>query len=499
MKIFGYSLIVAMNIFVYLPPTIAAEENKSPPQVLTVEDIVRYEQLARADRLYLSGAFNSANLIYREVKKTFAQETERLDTIAQPIYDPTQLTPSAAVYWRMYGEGIQQDLQSKILVPSQLLSQEYPEFIPGHIYYAQALQKYGKDREAANALQEAFSKYPSEPELVKAKIAADVKIKNWLEASISARQFALFNSNHPQATEFIQLADENLQRYQDDLNSRLTTNAIGGILTGVLGYIATGSLFGPFSALDTTILLLQGESGVGKSVTKDIVEKVPLLADSEVNDYVRKIGTKLAKVGGRDEFEYEFYIIMDDRLNAFALPGGKIFINAGALMKTDSEAELAGLLAHELSHTILSHSFQIITEGNFTANLGQFIPYVGSTAANLLVLNYSRDMERQADEFGTRMLAASGYAADGLRNLMVILDRQKKTEGTTTPPEWLSTHPDTENRIKYIEERIIKNNFNRYTYEGVGRHKEIKKHVNRLWQKYQESEEYRLRNSQKKS
>ncbi len=139
--------------------------------------------------------------------------------------------------------------------------------------------------------------------------------------------------------------------------------------------------------------------------------------------YVNEIGQKLAVVAGRNDFKYEFYVVMDDQLNAFALPGGKVFVNAGAIAKTNSEAELAGLLAHELSHAVLSHGFQLVAEGNLVANVTQYTP-LGNTVANLVVFNYSRDMERQADTLGTRLLSPTGYAADGLLNLMLTLSSQ---------------------------------------------------------------------------
>jgi beta-barrel assembly-enhancing protease len=168
--------------------------------------------------------------------------------------------------------------------------------------------------------------------------------------------------------------------------------------------------------------------------------------------------------------------LLDKDLNAFALPGGKVFINAGAIVKTSSEAELAGLLAHELSHTILSHGFQLMTKGNLTFNLAQFIPRVGGLVGNLLTLDYSRDMERQADVLGTRLLASSDYAADGLYNLMVILGKENKN----SPPSWLSSHPATKNRVQYLAEQIQENGYNRYAYEGVERHAKVRERVRQL-------------------
>ena len=460
-----------------------AQEQPEP----TPQEIARYQKLFVADQLYLLGDTLAAEQLYREIKDPFASEEEsEVEEIPEPIHDSAELNPAAAVYWRLYQEGLEHEkLTSKVLAPLQLLVEQYPEFIPGHLHYAQVLEDNERDEEGLRVLQQAVTIYPHQPELLRAKIEEDNEAEKWLEASLTARQFALFNPDHPQAEAFTQLADENLERYKDDLRSQLTWNTIGNVITGAIGYALTGNLLGPLSAMETTILLLQGESNIGERFSNQLREQLPMVEDEEVLEYVREIGNKLAAVAGRDEFEYEFHVVMDDRLNAFALPGGKIFVNAGAIIETESEAELAGLLAHELSHAVLSHGFQLVTQGNLTANIAQFIPYVGGTAANLLVLNYSREMEQQADTFGTRILVASDYAADGVRNLMVTLGEQ----GNPSPPAWLSTHPDTEDRVRYLENLIVSNDYNRYAYEGVSRHKEIKERVEALLKEYEESQE----------
>ena len=235
--------------------------------------------------------------------------------------------------------------------------------------------------------------------------------------------------------------------------------------------------------------MLRGESAVGEASVGQIKKQVPLLKDEAVTNYIDRIGKKIANASGREEFDYQFHVVMDDTLNAFALPGGKIFVNAGAIMKTDSEAELAGLLAHEVSHSALSHGFQLVTKGNLTANVISYVPYVGNTASSLIVLNYSRGMEKQADVFGTRILVNAGYAADGVRNLMAQLHESHQDEDNPEPPAWLSSHPNTEQRIAYMERLIVDNNLNRYAYEGVDRHQEIKQLVKTQWQKYEECAE----------
>lgn len=475
--------------------TDSSNDNEVTKKEPTSEQIIRYLKLATADQFYLAGEKNAAEKLYREVKQPWEIEKKltRQTKIAEPFYETEKLSPAGAVYWRTYQSGLKQNLASKIVVPLQLLVEEQPEFIPGHIHYAEALQKQAKTEEALKVLQTAISQYPNEPKLLRVKIAADIADKNWLDASITARQFTLFNPQHPEAAEFTQLADQYRENFQSQLRAELRENAIGNLITGAVGYALTGNLFGPISALETTIMLLRGESAVGESTAKQAQKYLPMVKDPEVLNYVKSVGQKVAAVSGRDEFDYQFYVVMDDQINAFALPGGKVFVNAGAIMKTESEAELAGLLAHEIAHAVLSHGFQLVSRGSLTANVAQYIPYVGGLTGNLIVLNYSRDMERQADTFGTRMLVNAGYAADGVRNLMVKLDREAAKEELPEPPAWLSTHPQTEARINDLENLIIKNNLNRYAYEGVAKHQKISQKVAKLWHQYQQTEEYKER------
>jgi predicted Zn-dependent protease len=351
------------------------------------------------------------------------------------------------------------------------------------------LEKYDKKEQTLAVLEKAATRYPNQPELVKARVVALGKNEKWIEASIAARQFALLNPDNPQAPEFIKIADDYLKRYQSQLRGRLRGNLIGNILTGALGYALTGSLFGPLSAVQNTALLLRGETAVGERVVKQAKRRLDLIQDEEVNSYVNELGQKLANAAGRNEFKYEFYTVLDDKLNAFALPGGKVFINAGAIKNANSESELAGLLGHELSHAVLSHSFQLITEGTLTANLTQFIPYIGGILSDLTTLSYGRDMERQADVLGTRLLVSTGYAADGLYNLMVILRKQEEEKKKDIPPAWLATHPLTRDRVSYLESLITSMNYNRYAYEGVERHNAIQAKVAQLLKEHKAREE----------
>ena len=466
-------------------PTPSPEATDKPETTPTPspEEISRQQKLIEADQLYMGGQFAAAEKLYREVKAPFA-ETAVTQKRPAPILDPAQLSPAGKVFWREAEAASGQKIKTRVLVPLRLLVEKHPEFVPGQVLLAQTLQQYDHPKEALDLLERATTLYPAQPDLLKAKIAALAEAEQWMEASLAARQFALLNYNQPDAPEFAKLADENLERYKKHLRRELRGNAIANVITGALGYALTGSLFGPFSAVQTTTMLLRGESAVGESVAKRASKQLELVKDKAVVDYVNEVGQKLAQVAGRNDFQYEFYVVLEDDLNAFALPGGKVFVNAGAIAHTKSEAELAGLLAHELSHAVLSHGFQLVAEGNLVANVTQFVP-LGGTIANLFTLDYSRDMERQADLLGTRLLASTGYAADGLRNLTITLKQQEKN----SPPSWLASHPLTDQRIRYLEELIERNGYNRYAYEGVARHAQIKEQVKKLLAQKEQREE----------
>ncbi len=448
----------------------------------TPEEIARQKKLIEGDKLYQAGNIAQAEKIYRSAKEPFTN-TSDIKPPNAAIVDPAQLPPAAKVYWREGQAGIVTNLQTRTLVPLELLVEKYPEFIPGNIKYAEALKKYGQNKKALEVLERATSLYPNQAELVKVRVDALSDEKEWMQASLAARQFALLNPDNSQAQEFTQIADEKLKKYTSYIRRETRGNAIANIITGVVGYAATGSLLGPFSALDSTLMLLKGEQGVGRSVAKQAKKGMDLIEDKEVNEYINGIGQKLAKIAGRNEFEYEFFVIPEDSLNAFALPGGKVFIHAGAIAKTNSEAEIAGLIGHELSHAVLSHGFQLVTQANLISNVTQYIP-LGGTVGRILTFDYSRDMERQADRLGTRLIVASGYAADGLRNLMVTMKKEQKN----APPVWLSTHPGGSERVRYLEALITTNGYNRYAYEGVASHQKIKDRVKQIMKEKEEKD-----------
>lgn len=441
-------------------PAIAAPEPNAAP----IDPAVALELLREGDALWQMGLRREAEARYRLAKAPF----DEVDVVEVPplVTEPEALPPEGQVYWREAEAGRSQNSRPRMESALRLLTQQHPEFVLGHLRYAEVLAAGDRSNEALAVLERAVGLYPDSAELVQARVAALATNGQLVEAAIAARQFALMYPDDPAAAEFEVLAAQHARTFRNRLERDLRAGAIANLLTGALGFALTGNLFGPISSIQTGIALLRGEENVGEAIARRAARQLPLIQDEAVNAYVNDIGQRLAAMTGRSEFEYEFFIIRDRSLNAFALPGGKIFINAGAILKARSEAELAGLIAHELAHTSLSHGFQLAVDANTLGNAFQLIPY-GGYAANLLYFNYSRDMERQADAFGTRLLASAGYAADGLHGLMVTLEKQERR---VAPFEWLSTHPDTRERQRNIERQIRQNGYNRYAYEGIDRH-----------------------------
>ncbi|MFM6002356.1 MAG: tetratricopeptide repeat protein, partial [Sphaerospermopsis kisseleviana] len=143
--------------------------------------------------------------------------------------------------------------------PLQLLSEKNPEFVPGHVLLAQALEKYNKPKEAREVLERASSLFPYNPDVAKARVKALEADEQWLEASIAARQFAIVNPDHSENAEFVNIADKNFGRFRGDLNNQILTTAILG---GLGGFLTGDFRSSAFQAVELAKLMLNGESAM---------------------------------------------------------------------------------------------------------------------------------------------------------------------------------------------------------------------------------------------
>ncbi len=186
--------------------------------------------------------------------------------------------------------------------------------------------------------------------------------------------------------------------------------------------------------------------------------------DKEVQQYVLMIGKKIERVVPR-KLPYEFYVVNSPVVNAFALPGGKIFVNVGLLYVLENESQLAGVLGHELAHVNARHHARFLEKQYGIAILFNILAVLlanqknadiflqfGKIGAQLLTLKYSRDQEREADRLGVKFAYEAGYNPEGLLETFLIF----KKLGSAGAPEWLLTHPLPENRYKEIKKLISK-------------------------------------------
>ncbi|HYS52748.1 MAG TPA: M48 family metallopeptidase [Thermoanaerobaculia bacterium] len=202
---------------------------------------------------------------------------------------------------------------------------------------------------------------------------------------------------------------------------------------------------------------------VGQQSAVEAEQQLPILNDAQINAYVNQIGQRLAANAGGPGFQYRFRVVNASDINAFALPGGFIYINRGVLDNARNEGEVAGVLAHEISHVALRHGTHQASKaylaqagisilggllgGKVGQGTAQVINAVGGFGLNALFLKYSRDIETQADVRGSQILTASGYTPVDMVNFFKTLERVDPSKKTN----FLSDHPAPPDRIARIE------------------------------------------------
>jgi predicted Zn-dependent protease len=205
------------------------------------------------------------------------------------------------------------------------------------------------------------------------------------------------------------------------------------------------------------------ELEIGRSAAAEVRATLGLVDDQKLQTYVQRIGATLAHTSHRPELPWTFGVVDDPTPNAFALPGGYIFLTRGMMNLMNSEAELAAVLGHEIGHVTARHSVTAVSRQQL-AQLGLglggvFFPAtqpfsnVLGTGLELLFLKHGRDAERQADELGF------DYALDHDYNVREMVDvftalRRAGDDQRSPLPSWLSTHPAPDERIKLVEQRI---------------------------------------------
>lgn len=205
------------------------------------------------------------------------------------------------------------------------------------------------------------------------------------------------------------------------------------------------------------------EIQMGLNADPGIITSMGLDPDSNRQRYVRALGMRLASTSERPNLPWTFRVIDDPVVNAFAIPGGHVYVTRGIMAHLNSEAELAGVMGHEIGHVTARHSVQQMSRQQI-AQLGLVLGtvidpklerYAGaaSQGLGLLFLKYSRDDESQADELGYRYMRRQRYDGRQMPRVFTLLDRVTAASGSRIP-DWLATHPNPGNRLEAINRDI---------------------------------------------
>jgi hypothetical protein len=211
----------------------------------------------------------------------------------------------------------------------------------------------------------------------------------------------------------------------------------------------------------------QEDITLGKRAATDAEKQLPVCNAPRVDAYLMQLGTRLVQKlpTGGVQYPFEFHCVNDKAINAFALPGGYVFINRGAIEAADNESQLAGVMAHELSHVALRHGTNQATKamlaetglGIFGAVFGDstggaLLTTLGSFTAGGVLLRYSRTAESQADVMGTQVLYDAGYDPRAMAQFFEKLEAETKGKN---PPEFFSDHPSPERRVERVDEEKL--------------------------------------------
>jgi beta-barrel assembly-enhancing protease len=213
-----------------------------------------------------------------------------------------------------------------------------------------------------------------------------------------------------------------------------------------------------------TLISTSDEIQLGKEIQQDVRSKVPELTDRTVASYIRDIGGQLVRHAPGHKYPYSFSVANYGDLNAFALPGGPVWINRGTIEAAQNESQLVSVVAHEIAHIAERHVAEQISRGLVAEGvLGLLGAVVGDRGAGRaaqvfarvgvggLFLRYSRDHEREADRVGAEMMHRAGWHPRGAAEFMQTLrDAQKRDPNRVEV--FLSTHPPPENRIELLEQ-----------------------------------------------
>jgi hypothetical protein len=206
---------------------------------------------------------------------------------------------------------------------------------------------------------------------------------------------------------------------------------------------------------------------MGREYAQQIEKQFQIVQHRELTEYINRIGQRLAKQGGLEEYPYTFKVVNEPSINAFALPGGPMFVHTGLIKAADNEAQIAGVLAHELAHVVLRHGTQQASKsqliqlpamiggammgGSLAGQLAQLGIGLG---ANSVLLKFSRSAESDADLLGAHTMAKAGYNPIEMARFFEKLEAEMGGKGQSKMAQFMSDHPNPGNRVTAIEGQL---------------------------------------------
>ncbi len=233
---------------------------------------------------------------------------------------------------------------------------------------------------------------------------------------------------------------------------------------------------------------IDDEKKLGKEFYDKMVEHRLILDDNTTRNYINKVGNLVLAQTTQAPFQFNFFVVDSSAINAFATPGGYIYINKGLMMAAENEAQLAGVIAHEIGHANARHVASIISKSTklnmaaLAAMLaGVFLGGGGETSAAIaafslagsssMTLRYMREHEEEADRMGIEYLVRAGYAPTAMIDFLKIMKQNEFL--SKTMPSYLKTHPGTEDRIIYMDSLILTQYNRKGAYNIIGNFKRI--------------------------
>jgi len=241
--------------------------------------------------------------------------------------------------------------------------------------------------------------------------------------------------------------------------------SIRAILPLVVGLAASDCAVNPATGSNELMLVSEAqEIEMGRQADAAVAQGIGLYADAGWQRYIQQFGARIAATSERPNLPWTFRVVDDAAVNAFAVPGGFVYVTRGLLAHLTSEAELASVVGHEIGHVTARHTAaamskqQLIGLGLAVGSMAnkQVAKYAGAAnqALGILYLKFSRDNESQADQLGLRYMRRAGYDPRQMPEVFVMLDRLGAAEGGSRLPTWLETHPSPANRVAAINRQI---------------------------------------------